>query len=64
MNQQIEETISIVDLQKQIGALKKRVGQEKKHLLITSHGLEFAAIIPIAEYTELKKQTVLPKSEM
>jgi hypothetical protein len=29
MNNQIVETISTENLQKQIGALKKRVGQEK-----------------------------------
>ena len=55
MKNQSTETISILELHRKISAMTKRVGQEKKHLLVTNHGLEFSAIIPIADYHEYLK---------
>ena len=52
MNNQPPEILSVLELHRQIGAVSKKVGQEKKHLLLTNHGLEFSAIIPIADYHE------------
>ena len=55
MNKQPTDTISILELHRKISTMTKRVGQEKKHLLVTNHGLEFSAIIPIADYHEYLK---------
>lgn len=49
------KTISVAELQKQIGTITRNVGYEKQHFILTNHGYEFAAILPYAEYQALVK---------
>jgi PHD/YefM family antitoxin component YafN of YafNO toxin-antitoxin module len=46
-------TISVKELQKNVGLLTRLVGNEKKHLVIVTRGLEFAVILPISDYHNL-----------
>jgi len=51
----VTETISVRELQAQIGSLARLVGNERKHIKVATRGLEFAVIIPISDYQELLK---------
>jgi prevent-host-death family protein len=49
------KTISVAELQKQVGTITRSVGYEKQHYILTNRGYAFAAIIPIADYNEFQR---------
>jgi prevent-host-death family protein len=54
-------TITASQLQRQVGTVLRRVGQQKQHLLIERDGFPVAVIIPVVDY-EIFKQILSRKN--
>jgi len=48
-------TVTATMLQREVGTILRRVGQEKQHLIVERDGFPVVAIIPVVEYELMKR---------
>lgn len=54
-------TITASQLQREVGTVLRRVGQNQEHLIVERDGFPVVAIIPIVEYQLLMKSQIAEK---